>query len=340
MSELRLNRLTGEWVIMAPERAKRGGNLDLPKRPPEVPPFLPTCPFCPGNEAIAADERHRIGAGDGHWLVRSFVNKFSVLSPHGEVTSHAATGREGESVNGVGLHEVIVEHPRHDLSIGQFPLDHVQHVLEAYLHRFRAFYADARVRHVIVFKNHGADAGASQQHPHSQIVGIPIVPGQVVDRLERAQRFFNETGACLACVLIAQECEHAVRIVAQNADFVAFIPYAALSPYHVWIFPKLHAGCFSEMPAATLPSLTEIFRTVLARIHGLLDDPAFNLVVRSLGPLENEMPYFHWYISIVARVNKTAGFELGTGMYVNPSMPEDCARALREFRTPACPDGG
>jgi UDPglucose--hexose-1-phosphate uridylyltransferase len=328
MSEIRQNRLTGEWVIIAPERAKRGGNLAQPRERVEIPSWVATCPFCPGNEA-GNDECYRVVGDDGQWTLRSVVNKFSVLSTAGELSgqSHGV----GESVSGVGLHEVLVECREHHLTMALLPVAHVQRILEAYLHRFRAFYADSRVRHVIVFKNHGADAGASQQHPHSQIVGIPIVPGQVLERIERSRRIFAETGQCVACALIAEERDHQCRIIAENAHFIAFIPFAALSPYHLWIFPKTHAACFSALPAEALPALAALLRTVLAKVYGLLDNPAFNLIVRSLAPEECEAPHFHWYISIVPRVNKVAGFELGTGMYVNPSLPELSAAALREF---------
>ena len=332
MSEIRLNRLTGEWVIIAPERAKRGTNLVGPAAPAEVPEYVATCPFCPGNEINTTDEGYRVDDDAGHWLIRSVANRFSVLSSSGEVDCPDGTGRTAETVNGIGLHEVIVDSPHHHLSPGLFTVEHVQRILAAYRHRLRAFYADPRVRHVIIFKNHGADAGASQQHPHSQIVGIPIVPGQVVDRLARAQRFFAETGQCLACTLIAQEQKHACRIVAENEHFVAFIPYAALSPYHLWIFPKVHEPCFADQPDDTFRPLAELLRSILAKIYGLLVNPPFNLVVRSLGPQETDAAHFHWYISVVPRVVKTAGFELGTGMYVNPSLPEVSAQALREYR--------
>jgi UDPglucose--hexose-1-phosphate uridylyltransferase len=330
MSEIRLNRLTGEWVIIAPERGKRGGNLVPPGVAAEVPDFVATCPFCPGNEAAAIEERYRASDDQGHWTIRSVVNKFSVLSPSGEVAPVDACGPVGENVNGVGLHEVLVESPRHHLMPGLFTVEHMREILAAYRHRFRAFYADSRVRHVIVFKNHGADAGASQQHPHSQIVGIPIVPGQILERIERTRRFFRETGQCLGCTMIAQEREQGCRIIAENAHFIAFIPYAALSPYHLWIFPKVHTASFAEQPLETLPALAEVLYTVLAKVHGLLANPAFNLIVRSLGPAEKEASHFHWYISIIPRVNKAAGFELGTGMYVNPSLPESRAQALRD----------
>ena len=334
MSELRQNLLTGEWVIIAPRRAKRGGNLVPMEAPGDVPEFSATCPFCPGNEALAGEETYRVIGADGRWAIRSIANKFSVLSSTGEVALPASATMGGQNANGVGLHEVLVECPPHHLTAALFPIEQVHRLIEAYRHRFQAFYGDPRVRHVIVFKNHGVDAGASQQHPHSQIVGIPIVPGQVVERIERARRYFAEAGRCLACTLIAQEREQQCRIIAENARFVAFIPYAALSPYHLWIFPKAHSACFSEQPAEAFSSLAAILRTILAKVHGLLANPAFNLVVRSLGPQEKDAPHFHWYISIVPRVNKTAGFELGTGMYVNPSSPEVCAQALREFQCP------
>ncbi len=334
MSEIRQNLLTGEWVIIAPERAKRGGNLVPTVARGDNSAFAATCPFCRGNEALPDDERYRLIGDDGHWAIRSIVNKFSVLSATGEVTLPASATTGGQSINGVGLHEVLIECPSHHLPAALFTVEYVQRILDAYRHRFQAFYEDPRVRHVIVFKNHGADAGASQQHPHSQIVGIPIVPGQVVERIDRARRHFAETGQCLACTLIAQEREQGCRIIAENAHFVAFIPYAALSPYHLWIFPKVHTACFSGQPAETFSFLAAILRTVLAKVSGLLDKPPFNLVVRSLGPQEQDAPHFHWYVSVVPRVGKTAGFELGTGMYVNPSLPEVCSQALREFPLP------
>lgn len=332
MSEIRLNRLTGEWVIIAPERAKRGTNFIGPAAPADIPAYSATCPFCPGNEAMSSDESYRVDDADGRWLLRSVGNKFSVLSASGDVTPTDTCRQASETVNGVGLHEVIVDSPHHHLSPGLFTVEHVQRILEAYRQRLHAFYVDPRVCHVIIFKNHGADAGASQQHPHSQIVGIPIVPGQVADRLERARRFFAETGQCLACAIIAQEREHVTRIVAENDHFVGFIPYAALSPYHLWIFPKVHGACFAEQLDNTFRSLAEIVRAILAKVHGLLTNPPFNLVVRSLSPRQKDAAHFHWYISIVPRVVKAAGFELGTGMYVNPSLPELCAQALREQR--------
>jgi UDPglucose--hexose-1-phosphate uridylyltransferase len=330
MSEIRENRITGESVIIAPERAKRGGDLVSAGDRIQT-PFLASCPFCPGNEALTAEERFRFAGETDGWILRSVVNKFSVLSPKGKVGLSHRLRPSPSSVNGVGLHEVLVESPRHDGLMAEFEVSHLQRILEAYRHRFLEFYGDSRVRHVIIFKNHGADAGASQQHPHSQIVGLPIVPGQIVERTERARRVFDATGCCLACIEISQERTHGCRIVAESDDFVTFIPYAALSPYHLWIFPKAHAACFSEQSVETLAELATTLRTVLRKLYGMLGNPPFNLVIRSLGPEEMDAGHFHWYILIVPRINKRAGFELGTGMYVNASLPESSAEALRNF---------
>jgi len=306
MSEIRENKLTGEWVIIAPERAKRGQNLAPP--PPTAPPGF--CPFCPGNES-ASQEVSRVAYPDGEWRMRAVLNKFSALSPEDEANH--------------GLHEVIIESRQHEcplLGPEEWPI-----LFQLYLQRFLAFYDDPRIEHVILYKNHGADAGASQRHPHSQVVGLPILPGQVFDRLERSRRFYVEHGECLACHLLASERKAGTRIIEENAHFVAFIPYAALSPYHLWIFPKQHISCFADHLA--IDSAASITRSVLARLQAVLGDPAFNLVLRSTSPREPSLPHFHWYLSIVARVNKHAGFELGTGMYINPSSPEDCASAMR-----------
>ena len=331
MSEIRENRITGESVIIAPERAKRRGDLVSAGKRIQAAPFLASCPFCPGNEALTAEERFRFAGERDGWMLRSVINKFSVLSPTGEVGLPRRLGPGEASVNGVGLHEVLIESPQHDGLMAEFAVSHLRRILEAYRHRFLDFYGDSRVRHVIIFKNHGADAGASQLHPHSQIVGLPIVPGQIVERTERARRFFEATGCCLACIEISQERTHGCRIITESDDFVTFIPYAALSPYHLWIFPKAHAACFSEQPVKTLAELATTLRTVLRKVYGMLGNPAFNLVIRSLGPEEKDARHFHWYISIVPRINKRAGFELGTGMYVNASLPESCAEALRNF---------
>lgn len=329
MSELRENPITGEWVVIAPERAHRIEPVPPGAPRSGVPAFDPACPFCPGNEA-ETEEKFRLCGPDGKWVIRSVTNKFSVLSPEGDPERPHSPHPGERRVNGVGLHEVLVESPAHDGIMALYSLAHMRAVLEAYRNRFLDFYADQRVRHVILFKNYGPEAGASQLHPHSQIVGIPIVPGQVADRLARSRKFFEESGNCLACAVVASELAQARRVVAENPSYVAFVPHAALSPYHVWIFPKDHLPCFAE--GLRTDALAEILHAVIAKLHGLLGNPSSNLVLRSLGPGDENSLHFHWYIAIVPRVNKMAGFELGTGIYINPSAPESSAEELRDYR--------
>lgn len=338
MSEIRQNLLTGEWVIVAPERARRPADLCKPHSAAgTVPARSETCPFCPGNEKVAAEERFRLAGPDGDWRVRSLVNKFSVLVPGGEAAFTADP--LGQRVSGVGLHEVIVEHRRHDLGPATAGAAALREVLGVWRQRFTAFYADPRIRHVVVFKNHGEDAGASQQHPHSQIVGLPMAPGQVEERRERVRRFFAERGRCLGCFLLEQELAAGARVVQATDDFVAYIPFAALSPFHLWIFPRHHRACFGDLDDAHLAAFADVLCGVLGRLYTALGNPAFNLVLRSLGPREGHAPDFHWYLSIVPRVCKAAGFELGSGMYVNSASPEGNAGILRQAALPAADAG-
>lgn len=331
MSEIRKNLITGEFVLMAPERAKRPLDFVPPPKPSEVPSFSDNCPFCPGHETMTPPENFRLPA-TGAWSTRCIPNKFSALSPDGDLWSKFSPLRQ--SMAGVGLHEVIVETPRHDLTLANQTQDGMDTVVFTYFERFNAFYRDPRVQHVILFKNHGPAAGTSLQHPHSQIVGVPITPAQVRFRADDALEFFNETGGCMFCETLRDELTDDARIVTETAHFAAFIPYAALSPFHTWIFPKRHFGCFGHSTVEELADMSRILRDVLYKLHRALSNPDYNLVLRSWSPGDTRAEHLHWYVAIVPRVTKMAGFELGTGMYINPSMPEASAKFLRDAGTP------
>lgn len=328
MPELRFNRISGDWVIIAPERAKRPEEFGRAKAKTEVPAYDPACPFCPGNEDQAPPERFRLRGKDGGWAVRSVPNKFSALTPEGEAVRQG-TGLK-KFMRGVGLHEVIIETPDHGMTTSLLPLSHVEQILRAYKDRFLAFYRDSRVEHVIIFKNHGQTAGTSLQHPHSQIVGTPVVPGQVRNRVEEALRNYGDFGECVYCWCLKEELREGVRIVKENASFVAFVPYAALTPFHLWIFPKRHTAYFGNVTDSELSDLASILKEMLHRLDVGLGNPDLNYVTRSLSPADGSLKYFHWYVSIVPRLATAAGFELGTGMYINTTLPEHAAQFLRE----------
>jgi len=332
MSEVRYNVITGDWVIIATERAKRPEDFTHVKEKKEVAAYLPACPFCPGNEDKTPDETSRLTDNEGKWAVRSVPNKFSAFSPEGDVIRHKVESRQ--YISGVGLHEVIIETPLHNMTTALLPVGHVEQILHMYKSRLAAFYEDTRVEHVILFKNHGEGAGTSLEHPHSQIVGTPVFPGQVMGRLEEAIRnyYYVNFGQCSYCQCMVDEMKDKARMVSENKSFIAFIPYAALSPFHLWIFPKRHIACYCGITDEETADLAAMLKEILLRLYIGLDNPDFNYMVRSLSPRETSSKYFHWYIAIVPRVSQAAGFELGTGMFINTALPEASAQFMRAVK--------
>ncbi len=333
MSEIRYNAITGDWVIIAVERAKRPMSFPDSTSRAAIPAYLEACPFCRGNEGAAPDEEYRLNDAAGNWQIRTVHNKFSALSATGEPT---ALDPARKTINGVGRHEVIIESPLHNHLLAFHTTEQINNLLAVYRHRFLAFYEDPRVKHVILYKNHGPEAGTSLEHPHSQVVGTPVIPGQVFQRVELAEKSLKETGKCLFCRTLEEEAA-GQRLIAETQHFVAFIPFASLSPFHVWIFPKVHSACFSSASAAAMADLGPLLVKILGKMFTALKNPSFNFVIRSLSPAEASLPHFHWYLAIVPRLSKAAGFELGTGMYINSSIPEMSAEILRAATPPAAP---
>lgn len=330
MPELRLNLVTREWVVIASERAKKPEDFKKAgyiKK--EIEPFIDTCPFCPGNESKTLGEIFRISAGKD-WKVRVVPNRFPVFSAAGERIRK--TDGLKRMVSGVGMHEVIIENPLHNMTTALLPVEQTTDIIRTYKNRFIALHQDPRIEHVIIFKNHGEGAGVSVEHPHSQVIAVPIIPVQFRDRFEAAAHFFDDTGECLMCMTIRKEKEEGTRVILDTEHFLTFIPYAALSPFHTWIFPKRHSASFSDITDLEIKNLARTLKTIISKLYYGLDNPDFNYVLRSHRPRDCDAEYFHWYISIVPRLSKEAGFELGSGMYINPSIPEENARFLREVK--------
>lgn len=332
MPEIRLNPLTGEWVLIATERARRPEGFVERAEQKVSPSWSPECPFCPGNEEKTPEETYRLGDHTG-WQVRVVPNKFPALSSQGEL--HRRIDGLRSTLSGVGIHEVIIETPQHDLTTALLPRTQVCRILQASLDRYRTIYQDPRVQQVILFKNHGRRAGTSLEHPHSQIVGTPVVSSQVRFRYERALRYMDETGECLVCRVLKEELDEGVRIVAENSGYVAFVPYAALSPFHLWIFPRHHRSSFGSIADAEIDPLAQIVHLILAKLYYGLNNPDYNYVVRSLLGVDSKREYFHWYLSVIPRVSEAGGFELGSGMFINTALPEESAKFLRETKIPA-----
>lgn len=329
MPEIRHNIITREWVIIATERAKRPEDFAKPnvRRPAPLPPRVDTCPFCPGNEPKTPPEVFRIDGSDS-WQVRVFPNKFAALDAEGELIRR----NEGikRTISGVGRHEVIVETPDHSKTLALLAEPDFDRVIQTYRQRYDALTLDPRVAHATLFRNHGERAGTSLEHPHSQIVGTPLIPPQVRDRMENALRFYDETGDCIYCSVMTDELIDQSRIIAQTNEFVAFIPFAALTPFHIWIFPIRHVASFADATDADLTALSRILRKVLRKIYYGLDNPDYNLSIRTAPREASGMRYYHWYLSLVPRVTRVAGFEIGSGMFINVALPEASAEFLRK----------
>lgn len=322
MSELRFNVATGEWVVFAPERSRRPEDFqrEKPKWTHERATWRGQCPFCPGNDGRTPGETLCLRDEDANWMVRSFPNRYPALNPGPRPSMQ---GPElSRSLQGVGHHEVVAESPVHNTTLALMSIGHIAQVLRAWRQRYRSLWLQPETEHVVIFKNHGQAAGCSLEHPHSQVVAMPVTPYQILQRHEVASRYYNQHGRCVSCAQLEMELDQGQRVVAQSRDFVAFIPYAAFSPFAVWVLPRRHCCSYALTTNSELDDLAELLRNVLGKFYYGLKDPDYNLVVRSSHPEVQGTRVFHWYITLVPRLARLAGFEMGTGMFINPSIPE------------------
>ncbi len=329
MATLRQNMATKEWVIIATERAQRPEQFISTARPltEDLPPLDHRCPFCPGNEEGPEFEVWRQPAA-GPWQLRLLRNRYPAVSPEGDA-GHEFHGVY-RSIAAVGYHEVIVESPLHNTTTALQPVDEVTQSLLAMARRGREIGSDARIEQVLYFKNHGPTAGASIVHPHAQIIGLPIVPQHTRARMEEARRYHDETGQCVFCDMLAEELSARVRIVAEDEHCVAFVPYAASTPFHTWIVPRQHCPTFLDAPPEVLQSVSNVLHRVLRMLYFGLRDPDYNYMIRNAPLREPGYRYLHWYVTVVPRLSRSAGFELGSGMRINVMLPEACADYLRK----------
>lgn len=328
MSELRFNPITLDWVIIAPDREMRPDDFlaDREGRLKRA-PHRADCPFCPGNEHLTPPEISRLNAADGTWAVRVFPNKFSVFVATDDL--HRKSNGTFRSMAAAGCHEVVVEHPRHDLDLGAMEPAHLQLLLQTYRERYVALRANPVVESIVIFKNHGRRAGSSLEHSHSQITAAPVLSSQVCMRLQEARRFHELNGGCLYCAVLHEELLAEERILEAGPSFAAFMPFAALSPYHTWIFPRKHQSSFDEISDVDIEELAGLLGRLLRRLKAAAGDPDYNFSIRSAPVGELSSTCFHWYLCIVPRMSQLAGFELGSGTYINSLRPERCAAQLR-----------
>lgn len=329
--QVRQNKATKEWVIYAPTRGKRP--IDFKRRKAErqnLPEHDEKCPFCIGNKDMLPGIIMEIpGLDPEHWKTRVVPNKFPALIPEGDMI------RENEGIyvtmHGHGRHEVIIEHPSHNQTIATMSKDEVSVVVETYYKRYVDLMNEHENMLTIIFRNHGPQAGTSLVHPHSQLIVTGFVPQYIRWREEEAQRYFDEWGRCVFCDILEFEIKNKRRIISESDNLVAFIPYHAEVPFETWIMPKRHQADFGNISDEEKTDLAEMMRAILFKIFDKLNDPDYNYIINTSARYKADEPQLHWYLQIRPRLTTQAGFEIGSGICINPSIPENDADFLNDF---------
>jgi UDPglucose--hexose-1-phosphate uridylyltransferase len=329
MSEFRRDPIVHRWVVIAPERAKRP--ISLRDEPLEA--DLEFDPFAEGNEdstppEILAYREHGSDANGPGWRVRIVPNKFPALQMAGDLDKRG----DGiyEVTNGLGTHEVIIECPHRETNMSRLSVDNIREVLCVYRDRLVDLKRDHRLVHALIFKNNGALAGASLPHSHSQLIATPLVPMTILEEMSGALEFYNSCGRSIFEEMIQQELSTGSRIVLDTPGYLVFCPYASRFPFETWILPKQPGSHFENVQRQSVEELGHVLKTVLRKLELALDDPPYNYMIHSAPFNQPELPYFSWHIEIFPRMTRVAGFEWGSGIYINEVPPEEAAKLLRD----------
>ncbi|MBE9039336.1 galactose-1-phosphate uridylyltransferase [Oscillatoriales cyanobacterium LEGE 11467] len=327
--QIRLNKATREWVIYAPSRRKRP--QDFQQRSQEKPTLVnrvASCPFCEDgqhqSELILLELLDPDGKG---WQTRTIVNKFPALTPDNS-TQRSEAGIY-MAMASYGQHEVVIESPDHHQTIATMPLAQVEILIETYHQRYMTLMEDPNNMMAIIFRNHGRGGGASLRHPHSQIIATGFVPRNRRIQEEEAQRYFDQWGRCVYCDILEFERHERKRAIEENDSFFAFVPFAAEVPFEIWILPKQHKADFGCISPREKSDFASILKNMLLKLYEKLNDPDYNWAIYTAARYKAEEPQVHWFCQIRPRLTTPAGFEMGSGISINPSLPEIDADFLK-----------
>jgi len=341
MPELRHDPIQRRWVIIARERGARPlqyeGELRFPRHN--------SCPFCEGMEGTTPPEILALGPAGRQpntpgWDLRVVPNKFPALQIEGE------PDRRGvgyyDVMNGIGAHEVLIETPRHMLHMAEMSPEQMSRIFFAYQARLVDLKRDPRFKYVMIFKNYGADAGATIAHPHTQIIATPVTPRTVANELLSAREHFRHKERCLFCDILHQEMESGARLAALTDHFAAICPYASRFPYELMILPRKHSWDFADERPEVVQDFSVMMHLVMKRLRAALNDPPFNFVFHVAPNTQHHLRRshywdtiqhdWHWHVEILPRMTQPAGFEWGTGLHINPVAPEVAADHLRKVQ--------
>jgi UDPglucose--hexose-1-phosphate uridylyltransferase len=347
MRELRKDPVLNRWVIIASERSHRPQEFDQDYN--HFDGFDPDRdPFREGNEHQTPPEIYAIRPTDTEpnspgWKVRVIPNKFPALRIEGDLNPRGYGLYD--RMNGVGAHEVVIESPDPLLLMTDMSLMQVSDVFATYRHRLEDLSQDKRFAYVLVFKNHGRDAGASLRHAHSQIIATPMVPKRVMEQLYGAYSHWKIKRRSIFVDIVDQEMMMQERVVYQNKHVIAICPYASSFPFEVHIYPKRQLADFRKIGPEEIRATTEATLVVLKKWRKALGETPYNYLIHTapndgaINDVRLEIPFldafYCWHMEMFPRIGKTAGFEWGTGYYINPTPPEEAAKFMRNIEVEA-----
>jgi UDPglucose--hexose-1-phosphate uridylyltransferase len=338
MSELRKDPVVSRWVIIASERGVRPTSWVADADRGDQGPLPASCPFCEGNERMTPHEvmslRNTGEPDQPGWCVRVVPHKFPVLRVEGQ--PEQSTDGLRTRMSGIGAHEIVIEHPRHDMDLAFMQPEQIMRVFAACVARMQDLRRDARFQYIAVFRNHRREAGATLDHPHSQIVAFPLIPRQVAEQLQGSHAYYTTHGRCVFCDIIADELAQGQRVIMETAHFVALCPYASATPFSARIVPRRHCADLDGMLIEEQADLARTMQRLLIAYRAALSNPAYNLVYHTAPAQEPaDTPYgagmrshYHWYVEIAPRLTGATGAEWGAGFPVNPVSPEEAAAEL------------
>lgn len=329
MPELRQDPITKKWVIIATERSKRPSDFHVQKEEKKE----GTCPFCKGNESLTPPEiisYREAGTKPNQpgWWIRVVPNKFPALQMN--YNEKPPQEKFYTVLPGRGAHEVIIETSEHDTSLEKHSLGQLEEIFRSWRERHDQLMKENNIKYIQIFKNEGAVAGASLHHPHSQLLAVSLIPDVVAEELDGARKYYQENQKCIYCEINGVELQNNTRIVEENDGFVAYCPFASRFPFEIWIVPKQHNASFSALDDSLLKHLSRITKETISKLNVSLNHPPYNLILHTAPVGYQDVPYYHWHIEILPRLTIIAGFEWGTGIYINPTPPEEAARYLKE----------
>ena len=329
-SELRYHQTTGEWVLIAPKRGKRHNELKKGRTSKRKPSPVNTCPFenpqKNGNQVpyfwFPSDKSLK------NWRIQVVPNKFPALK-HGHTCTPQKKGGIYLVTQGVGYHDLVITRD-HFRSFTDLSVREATDVLLAFQKRHREVALDRCVSYVSIYCNWGLTAGATVYHPHYQIIALPVIPASIGRSISFSADYRKKKKRCIHCDIIAKEKKDRKRIIFENGSVIAFVPFAAKEPFQINIFPKKHLPYFEESSKELLKHFAEVLQKILRSVRKRLSDPDYNFFIHT-APVRDKKKHghYHWHLELVPKSNISAGFELGTGIEINPVFPEEAAKILR-----------